>query len=457
MHVATFAAGDKHAPTDFETRTGDSPCDTLNSDSYQFGAELPPTIRRAILRITAERIGRLWSCPGAQRQRNLLVELVRCANWQRPHTEIRIGNTFLANRLGISIATVKRGLHDLTKSGWITREQLRSTRNKFVGSDTLLTPAAIASLGLNEPLPALPARAAHFFRGADVSHTIGILGIQSSSKRQQTQQAGAGPSEMVDPSGNLAAESQKPNTVYQGQKPSPESSAKPTAPEAHKPEEAVKAVIEPKIYCTAKRGNIITLPRSLAPLLLVLAPHQICHLMAQAGRAGHRLEDITILCEKSILAAKSPMAYIRKLIACDKDWAWVRQSRDETAVVQQNDDQAALAATAQKQAQSAFLRAHAGTTLASKDDSRMFAIDSLSCTKQWLENGVVRSGSYVVTQEFMDAVADGRLRAIDAIQAQAISERWVAQAKCSRPISPRPRSVGRARGAASLTHISQLL
>lgn len=420
--------------------------------------DLPVNISRAITRIGTQRTGPfepLWANnTTCRRLRDLLTELVRCTNWRHPQTEIRIGNTVLANRLKVSIATVKRGLQELTDAGWISREQLRSTRNKFIGSDTLLSPFAIASLGLCEPLPALASREPPFFRGSEVSPTIRIQCIQSSSKRQRTQQAGAGPSEIEPEAIPPVPAGTASNTVCQEEVASQLPSTKAEQPETGL---AIKADPEPKIYCTAKRGNIITLPRSLAPLLLVLAPHQICHLMAQAGRAGHRLEDITILCEKSILAAKSPMAYIRKLIACDKDWAWVRQSRDETAVVQQNDDQAALAATAQKQAQSAFLRAHAGTTLASKDDSRMFAIDSLSCTKQWLENGVVRSGSYVVTQEFMDAVADGRLRAIDAIQAQAISDRWVAQAKCSRPISPRPRLDRRDRGAATLTHISQLL
>lgn len=449
MHVATFAAGDKHAPVTPTRHSKTIPLEGPQALPDTLEAALPPTIQRAILHIYMSRIGPFeWL---GEFQRRLLAELIRCTNWRQPHSEIRIGNTVLASRLGKSISTVKRGLLELTEAGWITREQLRSTRNKFVGSDTLLSHFAITWLGLSEPLAP---REPPFFRGSEVSPTIGILGIQSSSKRQQTQQAGAGPSQIESNTTPSAPASTASNTVCQEDAASQLPSTKAEQPEIGV---AIKADPEPKIYCTAKRGNIITLPRSLAPLLLVLAPHQICHLMTLSKRAGHRLEDISILCEKSILAAKSPMAYLRKLIACDKDWAWVRQSRDETAVVQQNDDQAALAATAQKQAQSAFLRAHAGTTLASKDDSRMFAIDSLSCTKQWLENGVVRSGSYVVTQEFMDAVADGRLRAIDAIQAQAISDRWVAQAKCSRPISPRPRSDRRDRGAATLTHISQLL
>jgi len=55
--------------------------------------------------------------------------------------------------------------------------------------------------------------------------------------------------------------------------------------------------------------------------------HGVFLLMRLARQRGVLLETVVGLCRQQIEAARHPFAYVRDLLARDKDWAWVAQSR----------------------------------------------------------------------------------------------------------------------------------
>lgn len=425
MHVAYIATGDQLAPSN------SSP---LASHETQ-ERDLPPHIIRGIQRVATWREGIFSTLTKGSRP--VLVELLRCATWHKPQSAILIGNYTLAMRLGASIATVKRGLKFLEESGWISREQLRTTGNKFMGSATTLSPQAIESLGLTTPLPS----STPFFRGSDVSHTIGDPVIQSSTKRQQSQQAASGPPEISSTSDSAATPQESLKIDSKAKQPSikediqtPEESQNATAPSPER-------TIEPKLFCRALNGNTIMLPKTLEPLLQRLAPHQICRLMGDARRAGHRLEDISITCEKPILASKSPMAYLRRLISCNKDWAWIRNAGQRQAATEAKASQEAKDMATRKALQQQFQQENADRYFVKNDRSCLYFIDSFSCTEWSMETG--RSGNMAISEKFIAAVHDGRLVRIEPIEARASIERCKAALSVTRSKVPSPARTAR--------------
>ena len=116
--------------------------ETENPVECAVECDLPPTITRAIHRIITWREG-IFSSLFTQGQRLVLVEIVRCASWSRPYEDIHVGNPTLAMRLDVSVATIKRSIKFLEEMGWITREQLRSGKNMFMGCATKLSKEAI--------------------------------------------------------------------------------------------------------------------------------------------------------------------------------------------------------------------------------------------------------------------------------------------------------------------------
>lgn len=421
MHVASIAAGDLLAP-EFAGQS----CPPLDIPSVQ-EADLPPHITRSIHRIITWREG-MFASLSTNIAKIILVEILRCTSWKHPDREIRIGNTTLALRINRSIATVKRALKALEEGGWLSREQQRSATNKFMGSNTFLSRQAIECLGLEDPLiPVSP-----FFRGSGVSPTIGGSVIQSSTKRQQSQQAASGPSE-ISATSNCATTPQETLKI--------DSEAK--QPLIKEAQESVSSMapapnrmIEPKLFCRALNGNTITLPKTLEPLLQRLAPHQICRLMGDARRAGHRLEDISIACEKPILAAKSPMAYLRRLIACNKDWAWIRDAGQRQAAADAQATKEAQDMATKKAAQKQFQHENAGRYFMKPDRSRLYHVDNFSCTEWSMESG--RSGNMAVTEKFITAVQNRCLINLSPVEAREIINRCKATASTTRCKTPSP-------------------
>lgn len=61
-------------------------------------------------------------------------------------------------------------------------------------------------------------------------------------------------------------------------------------------------------------------PEPLRPLLAVMTGPQVWHLTGLAGRAGTRLEDILVRMKSAILGARRPFNYLRKLVLCGRSW-----------------------------------------------------------------------------------------------------------------------------------------
>lgn len=467
-------------------------------------ADLPPTISRAIQRIMARRDG-LFAQLMSPGQRQLLAEIIRCASWKKPAEAIYVSNTTLCVRMQVSVATVKRGLKALECGGWITREQQRSRQNKFIGSETILTSLAIDELGMRDPLPSL------FFRGSELSHTNGIPGIQSSTKRHSSQHAGHEPFEETpgpqlpkskavgqEPSGVQHNEAdQKINRTPSASdieqqtgsnnsdevevlieqrsiaiNPSHDPDCWPAlAPSSmrvlnasastkcagHGADADVAATVSARdndlAMQSANQSNAksqsfssdktprkdirqgghqhtvhvdgINLPSVFLPLTKRLSAPQICRLMTDARRKNHRLEDITTLCEAAILSSRNPVAYVRKLIASNKDWAWIRNEGDKSAAQKA---QSTVASEREKAAKNKFIQSHLNENFLSSDGSKIYRVGDVWCQSWWIEAGQVRSGNLALTEKFIDAVGSGRLRKIPQSDAEDLQAEWKSRA-----------------------------
>ena len=421
---------------------------TTASDSE---ADLPPTITRAIHRIVTWRES-LFETLTHHGLRHLLCEIVRCASWKKPESEIFVSNPTLCLRLGISSPTLKRGLKALVECGWIIREQMRSRQNKFIGTNTWLTKDAILSLGLHLKPQSL------FFRGSDVSHTIGYLGIQSSSKRQDLISAVAEeqPNTEIANSINTAinvttvlctpptppvihsASIDAPPIAIESIAATATATATATVTEQATQLASTATLCSPVVQsasnvadakpfantaeellrCRAPNGQIISLPRVFEPLLQKLAAHQICRLMGDASRAGHRLEDIVLSCQKSILKAKHAMAYIRRLINHNRDWKWLRSEREGQALESLAEQRRTVEARQHRSAAQQFLSDYDNCYFANTDSSRIYHIAGGYCSVSYREQGVLRSGAVLVCEKLMAAINAKKLKSVDAYSAK---------------------------------------
>ena len=426
-------------------------------------ADLPPTIARAIHRIITWRES-LFGTLNHFGVKSLLCELVRCASWQKPEKEIFIGNQTLCLRLNISLPTLKRGLKSLVDAGWIEREQMRSSYNKFLGTNTWLTRDAILNLGLHLKPESL------FSRGSDVSHTIGYLDIQSSSKRQgglidkntdantntafnnsSTSDSHLIPSDPTNrtlatpaslPESFVSTAVKTPGNIHCSIEPTSEAiDQTPIAPLSITPAEAPtdghmvalscthknksltaittkideNSTKEPQelIRCIAPDGKTISLPVIFKSLLAKLAAHHICRLMGDASRAGHRLEDIFIACEQSILKSNRAMPYIRRLIQHKQDWHWVRTERLGYAQQVQADAKLIEQAQHKRSVFQQFLYDHDGRRFANADATRTYSIAGGSCSVSWFESGLMRSAAVLICEKFIAAVSTGKLKNVE--------------------------------------------
>lgn len=423
MHTAYFAVGDQLAPIKSHPNMAlmSHTCSDSNPKETQYPVEcdLPPTITRAIHRIITWREG-IFSSLFTQGQRLVLVEIVRCASWSRPHEDIHVGNPTLAMRLDVSVATIKRSLKFLEEMGWITREQLRSGKNMFMGCATKLSKEAIEQLGLTSPLPHHSQKidsptdsvaGPFFFRGSAMTPTIGILDIQSSSKRQQGQSPATGPSS------SERKDEAKRTSVTKKEK----SGERAEASSSTDSQEIIEMI---RIPSHGNHGNLMSIPKTLAPLLQRLAAPQICKLMVDAKRAGHLLEDVVLSCIEPILSSRIPMAYIRQLIACDKDWAWVRRAGQEKIKADQEEKAVIREASEQKSKEKEFLKKNKGAHLVNHDSSTVYIIDDVSCTAWTVESGRIHKGRVIVSAKFIEAVDCGRLARVSSQASADIINQW---------------------------------
>ncbi len=432
MQIANFAAGLSPARNTSahqtarpapaapkpQASTGPTPQLALQGSTE---SDLHSSISKAITRVAAWREG-MFATLRTPAQRQLLTEFIRCANVKRPNAEIWISNLTLSLRMSVSVATIKRGVKELQQGGWIRREQSRSRQNKFSGSLTLLSDTAIDSLGLRQsapspiasPFPASPI----FFRGSEVSPTIGDHGIQSSSKRQPAQKTAPGPLKVATaqapetPAATESVQAQIPTaglSEKQPQEPSAPSDGGSVTRQTPKP---------------GKHPDAYLVPMALAPLLARLNRFQIYRLMGDARKKKTMLEFVTTLNEEHILAARYPIAYIRKLLASNKDWAFLhgRSTREaKEALTAQLEVQELRH---QKEAAQAFVNEHQGQYFQSTSSGKVYLLDRIAA-QCWWPGGPGRgaqSGVVADVAGLKRGITENKLLAIDGDQAaQAIA------------------------------------
>lgn len=231
--------------------------------------DLPLTIMRAITRAMAWRDGGFALLE--KKDRNMLVEILRCVTKDRPAEEVFVRRDTLAIRLDYSLATVTRLLARLEDQGWILRSQVKSRVEGFQVGAIALTTSAVSWLGFD--LPSLKAQ-----RHAPMSDAY----RDSIEKKEQSIQR------------------QLPQTD------SPVDNSK---------------------NAEAKMPAGVRLPQPLEWLAKHMTPFGVCKLMKCAREKGIRLEDVTSLCGEQIRAATNGFAYVYALLAQDKDWKFIANEK----------------------------------------------------------------------------------------------------------------------------------
>lgn len=221
--------------------------------------DLPLTISRAITRAMTWRDGQFATLGLAER--GMLVEVLRCVPRKQPEEGAFIRRDTLAVRLACSVATVTRILARLEELGWILRDQIKSRARGFQVGSIALTKAAAELLGLYQPPPTAQ-------RYAPV--------IDACSSPIQS---------------------------LQRQLPCPASSDDKSS--------------------QTQSGLLGRLPEALRWLAQKVSPFGIFKLMGLARRRGLQLEIVTTQCRDQITAANNGYAYIRGLLAIDKDWSYL--------------------------------------------------------------------------------------------------------------------------------------
>jgi hypothetical protein len=221
--------------------------------------DLPLTISRAITRAMTWRDGQFATLGLAER--GMLVEVLRCVPRKQPEEGAFIRRDTLAVRLACSVATVTRILARLEELGWILRDQIKSRARGFQVGSIALTKAAAEWLGLYLPLPTAQRHAP-------------VIDACSS-----------------------------PIQSLQRQLPCPASSDDKSS--------------------QTQPGLLGRLPEALRWLAQKVSPFGIFKLMGLARRRGVQLETVTTQCRDQIAAANNGYAYIRGLLAVDKDWSYL--------------------------------------------------------------------------------------------------------------------------------------
>lgn len=241
--------------------------------------DFPPLIQRALARVSG-RVGRLAELP--PRLRDLLAEFVRCAAVAEPAAPIRIRNATLAVALACSDRTVARLKAELEAAGWIRRQQEITRRHGAQVADVWLLPTALEALGLREA----------------TAHCVTTTTTLPSPS----------------PSPPLPAHS---GTVSAA----PDAARQPSAAHAYEAFKQSPSERQPA-------GSVENIPEDLAPLQrLGITLAGIRRLMGLARAAGTRLGTVVAAAATSIEASTNPYAYVRRLLALDRDWERVRQTR----------------------------------------------------------------------------------------------------------------------------------
>lgn len=398
--------------------------------------DLPPIICRAMQRVTSMRDGPFADITGL---RELLCEIVRCADRRFADRPITVHRQTLAIRLDISLATLARRLARLVDLGWLQREQSmhKARQRGFQVAKTLLTRQAINWLGFNDE-PDEPNKA---LCGSPLTHACG-----DSIQSLQEPTAGA----LTRPlAGDESPSTPKPSTATSSQQPQGE----------------VNVDLEERSRRAEAKAKGV--PADLMPLLAVFEARQVFSLMGIAAKTNRRgiLRSIWSLNAALIEKARKPFGYVRSLILMDRDWdreagqgacdqsstrpSWRAKNAGtdniksaaqvlSSALPGSGNALPTQSATASKAASERVdlrvdLSTLTGNWYLSLKTQSLYFVDAAStgvgmCMRVWREGRKVRQGLIKVDEGFVCAVASKALQKITTSEASSHQANWLAAA-----------------------------
>ena len=259
------------------------------------GKDLPPVIQRAIARAMDP------SLDLRHAERVALAALIARAEARDGSKGFWVRRTNFAALVGRVERTISTWLTALEDKGWISREQGRARWGDFTSLTVHLTDEAVAFLGLA--------------RDADLSTTYRkktshAVGNQGSKQSFGDTEPAARPAEKRPPEG---------------------------------PSERSHAAFEAKVPSDCR----MLLETGMSPAAVFAA-------MGCASAAGQRLADIVAVRGDAIRSARTPLAYLKSLIAANVDYRALNQQRasDQAQAVQAQEWSSLLASTQSEYADS---------------------------------------------------------------------------------------------------------
>lgn len=347
------------------------------------GKALPLRIAQAIARLLTS--AQPWAMQLGSAERDLLAKIIGLADRRQPQTPICVSRHTLAERLGVSRATIQRLLQRLQALGWIERDQIKSRRWGFQRGTIALTSQALETLFDDiEPVqaasPQNPPSPPHSSSGDVSTVKHALLDTEQCIHRQP--QGGFSGHQALSDEGRTSQPCPRP------QRPSHQATGR----------------------------WMPSIPPSLQGLLQAgISPAGVCALMREATRLGKRLEHIWDCVQCCAAKARNPFAYLRALIQQPRDWLALRQQRDEAALRQQQ----VSAEQVQQSERMRWLREMDGKRLLDGQGRVLIVMGSAIQVMRPDASGILRpAGVWPATAERIDAlrngIASGAVRRPDA-------------------------------------------
>jgi len=354
--------------------------------------DLPLSLMRAISRALLWRDGEFSAL--AERDRLVLAEILRCIPKASPTEPVFVRRNTLAVRLDISLATLTRGMARLQDLGWIVRDQVKSRIRGFQVGSVALTSLAAERLGFGDTHPQAQ-------RCAPLSDAC------SYSKENTEQSLERHPAQAPGPVVERRLECVvQPITATTAEENSALEVVCAVTPAAIELTETAKLdQPDDSVSRASSSKPRIRLPEPLAWLADHMTPAGVCLLMKEARDRGMRLEDVVSQCAEHVRKASNAFAYVRRLLAGDRDWSGAAKQSKEAA------EQQAAAARTRLQFESE-LQALEGACFVGKDGFVRKVMRGMAVfftpAEARLKVGT-SSGARAVSQEFLCAVRDGLL------------------------------------------------
>lgn len=280
----------------------------------------PERIERALALVVGSDRGGLDVLTSGQRL--LLARYVRNLDAGDPRHSVRVSLAALATGLRVSERTVSTLKAGLIAGGWITSHQVQSRQRGMQICDVTLTDKALGALQLvggsagHDRPPWAKGGLAVEAPSAEAGHDGADVGACG--------QLGHGGASACATVANACRTSRE--QPLQGQ-PTRSGSAEIGRGNRRDDRARTRAGSAAAGACPSTRRRTPRLPAPLTWLGEVMRPTAVCWLMGQARHRGVRLEDVVAVAGDHVRAASNGFAYLRALLLQDRDWSWLARER----------------------------------------------------------------------------------------------------------------------------------